>query len=130
MSFPWGELVTFSSQMVDSIHPYTVQDDVIYRSAISRSYYGIYNLAWSIAQREGVELTNSGRDHGIVRDYFSYHREAEMQQLGAILSLLRKNRIDVDYRDALDFNVKKQAQLCLDLAQKAQRLLLQRPGDS
>lgn len=123
MSFPWGEFVTLSSQMIQYGRLYTVSEDVIYRNAISRSYYGIYNWASSLAREEGVELTQTGRDHGIVRNYFFHHQEKEKRQLGAILSFLRKNRIDADYRDPVGFNLKKQAQLCVERAQWAQRFL-------
>lgn len=84
------------------------------RSAISRAYYGVFNLAKELIQSQGYTVPK--RDaHKFVIDWLQGSTNIEWTLLGIKLNYLRDQRCKADYGDHVG-NWEKNARLNLKMA--------------
>lgn len=69
--------------------------EAAFRSAISRSYYGLYNLMSRFLVNNNIVLPNTAKAHDLTYKYL--HAVQDVQKLAKILDDLRDQRNDADY---------------------------------
>ena len=70
--------------------------EAAFRSAISRSYYGLYNLMSRFLVNNNIALPDTAKAHNVTYKYL--HSAQDVQKLAKILDDLRVQRNDADYR--------------------------------
>lgn len=68
------------------------------RTAVSRSYYALYNVLYIHLSSQGVQFTTTGLDHKRMIHYLLNCEDANASRLGYALRNLQTNRIIADYR--------------------------------
>jgi uncharacterized protein (UPF0332 family) len=68
-----------------------------YRSAISRTYYAVYHVAYDLLQNLGFEFGRGHEAHQAVDEYLVQTRVTSLIQVGARLRRLRAVRVKADY---------------------------------
>ena len=123
MSFDWTEYYHVARLLLDRAGS-APNDEAKQRSAISRSYYAVFNLALEyIKAVEGEDTIPDNRDvHYTVRDYFLRRRDKVSQDIGDHLNWMRKERNRADYRGDMR-DVEKTANACLSRANLVMQLL-------
>jgi hypothetical protein len=90
------------------------------RSAISRAYYGVYNVAERFLDR--MNFHKPAKDHHqILQKRLMVSGDAQLRQLGSDLGDFHKERIDADYKMA-NHRVERQANAQAAVG-KAQRMI-------
>ncbi len=69
--------------------------EAAFRSAISRSYYGLYNLMSCFLVNNNITLPDAAKAHNLTYKYL--HAVQDVQKLAKILDDLRVQRNDADY---------------------------------
>ncbi|MDI6792265.1 MAG: hypothetical protein QME81_05280 [bacterium] len=88
MSFDWTEYIRLSEELIQK------EEEVYLRSAISRSYYGVF----CIARNKLGYQRYSGRDvHGKIIDGYKNSADRIQEKIGKNLDELRKARNSADY---------------------------------
>jgi len=87
--------------------------EAAFRSAISRSYYGLYNLMSRFLVNNNITLPEAAKAHNLTYKYLHNCAFPEVRNLAKILDDLHDQRNDADYRLELiqynDPNVAKMA---------------------
>lgn len=113
MPFDWSNLLTYAEEIRNKQSP--TESEI--RSAISRAYYSVHNLASSATSPSGkVEKNNCHSD--LVIRYKSDRYNTNNQEAGKILSGLKKDRLVADYNSDT-------SKLGTDLTKKLESVILQ-----
>jgi hypothetical protein len=72
-------------------------NEAAFRSAISRSYYGLYNLMSSFLANNNIPLPDAAEAHNLTYKYLHNCGVPDVQKLAKILDDLRDERNDADY---------------------------------
>ncbi len=67
------------------------------RSAVSRAYYALYNVAVALLKKMGVRHQNTGELHQLVPDALRYGRDESVGVATRVLVEIRKMRWSADY---------------------------------
>lgn len=86
------EFHRLATELVDKSHP------VHYRTAISRSYYAVFNFGAKTLRSMGFKIDESSKGHGEVRNKFSNCGDDELMEVGSQMGDLHGMRIKADYR--------------------------------
>lgn len=68
------------------------------RTATSRAYYAVYNLASQRLVEMGFPISTGSSGHGEVRNKLSYSKDKDLQNVSSQLGDLQGFRISADYR--------------------------------
>lgn len=104
MSVIWENYLNIAKELhskIDLTRPTSI-DDAYGRSAISRAYYAVYNIALENAVLSGYLKAvgnEAGKNHGGVKDFYVRGSTNDLKKIGNALSRLHKNRISADYND-------------------------------
>ncbi len=113
MSFSWGDYHTLATTLVTQSTSLGSEDACL-RSAISRAYYAAFVSARNLGRDRGYFVpTGRGTDHGLVRNYFRFHRDRRFRAIGANLDRLLQDRAKADYDDVVTGNLPAKAAQCL-----------------
>ena len=72
-------------------------DAAAQRSALSRAYYAVYNVAVDLLYSLRLRLPSGHAGHEVVRDYLLHSRLSSMQRTAAALANLQSLRVKADY---------------------------------
>jgi len=101
MSFDWTEYLNLADVLVRDRASYT-NEEACFRAAISRAYYSAFCLARNRARDvEGLVVTNSAADHGLVKGHYLQSPHKQRRKIGTRLDRLRLNRNKADYADSI-----------------------------
>ncbi len=89
--FDWSEYLTLAQELASRT------EEGCLRSALSRAYYCVYNLAFTRAQRNGFQPAQGESTHAQLWRLFSKSPEPECITLGQIALRLKLKREKADY---------------------------------
>lgn len=117
MSFPWSAYLDVADVLI-GVSTEEPLKEASYRTAISRAYYAAFCTARNAARdHEGVRLTETGRDHGLVIRHYRGRTRAH-RAIAIALLRLRDIRGQVDYEDAIDEDLFRLAQNAVEDARE------------
>ncbi len=90
-TFSWDEYLKLAQQLA------VQTDEASKRSAISRAYYFVFQVARDRATRNGLSLPYSGSVHKMTWDCFASSPDPECKKLGLLGLRLRDRRNKADY---------------------------------
>ena len=76
---------------------YKFKTEAAFRSAISRGYYGLYNLMSRFLVNNNIALPDTGKAHDLTYKYLHNCEDSEVRSLAKILDDLHTGRNDADY---------------------------------
>ena len=116
-----GELAARAASAEASKRP---TDEARYRSAVSRAYYGAFQLGIAILNSLGFRPPRNANKHFYVHVRLSNSGDSSVAEAGSLLSDLQSDRNDADY-DLADASVGTQqfAMTSVETAQDIRRLL-------
>lgn len=101
MSFDWENYLNLAKTLTQPGQVVSANEACL-RSAISRAYYAAYCQARNLAkQKEGLVLTKTGKDHGIVKNHFKKSPNRHCNKISVKLGRLLNNRKRADYDDTV-----------------------------
>jgi len=102
MSFDWTQYYQLSRELLGKPNS-TATEEAKQRSAISRAYYAVFNLAAVyIRMVEGDDAIVDNKDaHYAVSSYFERQNNNVSTQIASNLIILRRLRNQADYRDTI-----------------------------
>jgi len=116
MSFDWSLYIQLADELMNHQRNPILREAYL-RSAISRSYYGIYCISRNLLIKRGVKIDKTRSAHTQVREEYIYSKNKLERKIGNNLSRLWDFRKDADYEDPI-VGV-NDAQLAYKLANKA-----------
>lgn len=69
-----------------------------YRSAVSRAYYAVYNVAANLLAEMGLPLPRGAGGHAEAQHRLRNCKDAELEDVGLHLNSLQSRRLQADYR--------------------------------
>jgi hypothetical protein len=94
------------------------------RSAISRSYYAVFNVAAQLLRQMGFAVGRGAAAHGEVEKCLSNSGDADVEQVGSRLSVLHARRNRADYQlDKTDVEDAREARVVVGHASDMIRVL-------
>jgi len=105
MSFVWTSYLQLADELIKHQNP-AIPQEAYLRSAISRSYYGVFCIARNFLIRNGVSIPRVST-HKFVRDAYLNSRHKAERKIGRDLRDLWQERKDADYEDKAAFDVKR-----------------------
>ncbi len=105
MNFDWKLYVQLADELIN--HQRTAKFQEAYlRTAVSRSYYGVFCIARNFLVNRGVAIPRANT-HQFVRDkYWSSPNRVE-KKIGKDLLDLWRERKDADYEDGVTVDIKR-----------------------
>lgn len=94
MNFEWIHYLELAKQL--SIEG---SDEASLRSAVSRSYYCVFNLASITAKKKGYRTSQDGNSHKNLWDFYGRNDEASCKQLALLGPRMKRRRVKADYQD-------------------------------
>lgn len=94
MSFDWSEYI----RLAENIKADPNASEAQKRTAISRAYYGAHNLAYSLAIKNGHPDRNDSGHSKLIAFYKRDFSNVQYQEAGKLLSTLRFERTNCDYK--------------------------------
>lgn len=113
MSFDWKPYLQVAEELINRQNAKGLEEAYL-RSAISRSYYGIFGIARAFLKQSGVTLPSKDT-HKTLRSEFKNSPDSIKKKIGFDLDRLWKDRKDADYEDAVYINLKR-AQMSYQMA--------------
>jgi len=102
MSFDWKSYLQLADELINHQSP-LILPEAYFRSAISRSYYGVFCLARNFLIRSGIAIPRVDT-HKFVRERFVNSRNVQQQKIGKDLNYLWRHRKEADYDDHAVFD--------------------------
>jgi hypothetical protein len=125
MSFPWIDYLTVAEALIQARNTFAPAE-ARYRVAISRAYYAAYCAARNHARdTESYVPVPTGRDHGLVAEYYLAGISRAHRQIGQTLQRLLLERHRADYDDDMPHNLRPFAQFAVQEARQVFALLEQ-----
>ena len=98
MKFDWSQFL----HLCDSPHTVVGNPEARLRAAISRGYYGAFNLVRQFLEAEGHSFSTKAEVHQEVVRRLKLSADMGRRSLGEQLGRLRQYRNQADYRDEMD----------------------------
>ncbi len=105
MSFDWQLYLDLAVEFIEHQREKRLEEAYL-RSAISRSYYGVFCTARNLLREKGKQVPKKDT-HKFVIDYYKSSANLKERQFGLSLDRLRIARIDADYEDNAEINFNK-----------------------
>lgn len=102
MNFDWELYICLACKLIKSSSSSHLYEASL-RSAMSRSYYGVYGVATSYLLDKGIPYIPSEYPHQFVREQFQSSSNRKEIQIGEYMVRLWRGRKSADYED--DFSV-------------------------
>jgi len=106
MSFNWKSYLQLADELIKHQNPAIPQEAYWWRSAVSRSYYGVFCIARSFLIRHGITIPRVNT-HKFVREAYLNSQNTVERKIGKELGDLWLQRKDADYEDRAVFDVKR-----------------------
>lgn len=117
MPFSWSAFLTLAHELAGR-----AQDEAASRSAISRAYYAVYNLAVVKIRVHGIATDEQLAPHERVWTALRNHSDEKLRSIGILGDRLKKSRRMADYDDSIG-NVKSETAQALTFARTLQSSL-------
>ncbi len=98
MKFDWNKFVSLCHSLAQG----NGDREALLRTAISRGYYGVFNLVRTALQSEGHTFSSGADVHQEVIQVLNASQDNARRKLGHALRSLRTYRNQADYNDAID----------------------------
>ena len=113
MSFDWKTYIKVANELINN-QKIKALEEAYLRSAISRSYYGVFGVANSYLKNKGITIPAIDT-HKSLRHEFKNSTDKTMKKIGQDLDRLWRDRKDADYEGTISINLNK-AQLSYQMA--------------
>ncbi len=120
MSFDWKLYIDLADELV-SYQKTSGLQDAYYRTAISRSYYGVFCIARNLLIKKGPGIPYSD-EHRYVREEFKKSPKRIEKQIGEHIGRLWRERKDADYEEGASID-RTRADTACKIAKKTLSLL-------
>jgi len=97
MGFDWKLFI----QLVDEFITHkrkTQLEEAYLRTALSRSYYGVFGIAYNDRKSRGIPVESDSK-HLMVRNCYAYSSSKEEKQISSYLNRLWRLRVEADYKE-------------------------------
>lgn len=122
MNFNWESYIQLAEELIKyQKNPSTIE--ACYRTAISRSYYGVFCIARNILLKRGIKIPRVNT-HKFIRNEYQNSPKSEEKKIAKNLRRLWMERKDADYEDKINIDVQR-ARFALELAKNTLKLLEQ-----
>ncbi|MEK7275275.1 MAG: HEPN domain-containing protein [Candidatus Desantisbacteria bacterium] len=108
MSFDWRKYIKLSEELISK------KEEACLRSAVSRSYYGVFCIA---RNKLGYQGDTSSKVHSRVIDTYKNSKNIIQGKIGKNIDELRRARNSADYDDSIEIE-KNMAEKMLLLAKQ------------
>ena len=105
MSFDWELYVQLSGELISYQRTPTLQEAYL-RSAISRSYYGVFCIARNLLISKGATIPRTDT-HKFIRTKYQRSPHRTEKEIGDGLRRLWRERKDADYEDRATVDIKR-----------------------
>jgi len=105
MSFNWVLYISFAKELL-SHYKISCSQEACFRSAISRSYYGVFCIARNLLESRGHRIPKKDI-HNFVKRQYTESPNMKEKKIGADLDRLRKARNKADYRERAQIDLDK-----------------------
>lgn len=114
MPFDWNNYLTFAEELAGRV------DEASMRSAISRAYYCVFNLAFARAELTAGRRPSGERYHKWCWATYQRAADASCRQLGTNGKRMQRRREKADYQAAQNPRLDDEVRLMLSEARKFQ----------
>lgn len=105
MSFNWQSYLDLAIELIEHQREKRLEEAYL-RSAISRSYYGVFCTARNLLRERGKQVPKKDTHKSVIA-YYKNSANPKERQFGLSLDRLRIARIDADYEDNAEINFNK-----------------------
>jgi uncharacterized protein (UPF0332 family) len=105
MSFDWQLYISLAEELLKLSQKRTLEE-ACFRSAISRSYYGVFCIARNFLKKKGISIPPIDT-HKFVREQYMNSSNFIERKIGENLKRLWSDRKNSDYEDSADINITK-----------------------
>lgn len=105
MSFDWKLYIQLADELISHQRTVALQEAYL-RSAISRSYYGVFCIARNFLVKRGLTIPKTDT-HKFVRDKYWEANDKEEKKIGKGLRDLWLDRKDADYENKANININR-----------------------
>ena len=117
MSFDWNLYLVLAKKLAEGT------DDAALRSAVSRSYYCVFNLAMIRAKSNEYRSKDDASSHDQLWSLYERNTEnADCKQVSLIGARMKRRRVNADYRTMYS-NLKGEAEDAIEDAEACIKLL-------
>jgi uncharacterized protein (UPF0332 family) len=117
MNFDWNSYLTLAKRLAAD-----TDDDDALRSAVSRSYYCIFNLAMLKARANQYITKDDASSHDQLWSLYGRNVDEYCEQVSLIGARMKRRRVKADYRSFFD-NLKEEVEDAIEDAEKCIELL-------
>jgi len=122
MSFDWQSYISLAEELLELSQRERLEE-ACFRSAISRSYYGVFCIARNFLKKKGISISPIDT-HKFVREQYMNSSIVIEQKIGENLKRLFGERKVSDYEDTADIDIKR-AETAIKLAKRVLESLKQ-----
>lgn len=112
MAFDWTNYLTLAEELA------TRPEEASKRSAISRAYYFVFHIAFTRAESAAGKCPVVGGEHSWCWTMYQHSPDPACQRLGYNGDILKRRRIDADYRSSTKLMLDREVQMTLREARK------------
>jgi len=97
--FNWEDFIKLSQELISNLN--TQYNEALYRTIISRAYYGVFKQVEDFLKDNVPERDTRGRKLGSHDKYIEFlknHTSEEVRKFGSLLANLKRYRLKADYR--------------------------------
>jgi len=125
MSFDWQSYISLAKELIkhSSLYQNDSMQEACYRSAISRSYYGVFCIARNFLKKKGISIPKTDT-HKFVREKYMNSSIKIEKKIGENLGRLWRERKVSDYEDTADIDIKR-SETAIKLAKRVLKSLKQ-----
>jgi uncharacterized protein (UPF0332 family) len=117
MSFDWNGYLTLAKKLAAD-----TGDDSALRSAVSRSYYCIFNLAMLKAKANQYTTKDDASSHDQLWSLYGRNTDKDCEQVSLIGARMKRRRVKADYKPFFD-NLKDEVDDAIEDAEECIKLL-------
>jgi uncharacterized protein (UPF0332 family) len=115
MSFDWQLYISLAEELL-KLPQKRIPEEACFRSAISRSYYGVFGIARNFLIKKGITIPPIDT-HKFVREQYKKSSNKIERKIGEYLGQLWKDRKDSDYKDTASIDIKR-TRTAIDLSKR------------
>ena len=108
MTFDWNEYLRIAKDIHIRSKTSKIKDEALLRTAVSRAYYSVINIAAKKAIEKHGQSFTSNDFHASVIGYYKYdYNNSNHQIAGRLLRSLKGSRDKCDYHTSVDEDLEK-----------------------
>ena len=123
MTFDWNNYLVLAKKLATD-----KADDAALRTAVSRSYYCIFNLAMTKAKGNQYTSKDDASSHDQLWSLYGRNTDKDCEQISLIGARMKRRRVKADYRAFFD-NLKDEVEDAIEDAEECLKLLDQMSKD-